>query len=273
MSKTRWKFLREVGGKIKSDKGDCTWEIGEWKKEDKVDMCNKGFHCSKKIIEAFSYVQGEILAKVEVNGESDRQEDKEVYSDMRIVKLWKWDKKDSVALSIFASELCLENYEKLYPEDRRPREAINAAKKVMENDTEENRSAAENAAESAAENAGSAAESARSARSAAENAGSAAENAWSAARSAESAARSAESAAWSAGSARSAARSAWSASWSAESAAWSAAESASWSAWSAAWSAWSAGSARSAARSAESAAYKKIENFMVNRIKSLTEIK
>ncbi len=201
--KTRYKFLRLVDDKVKSNSGDCTWKLNAWKHEDKVSLCNYGFHCSKEIWQAFSYVQGGILAEVEVKGKKVADDNKEAYTDMRIVRAWKWQKKDSVALSIFSAELCLEEFEKVFPDDKRPREAIEAAKEWLLEPTKANESAAESASESA----------------------------WSAARSAaESAAESASESAWSA--ARSAAESAWSA--------WSAAESAAESAWSAAESAWSA---------------------------------
>jgi len=166
--KTRWKFLREG---MKSENGDCRWKKNEWKHYDgELSMCNSGFHCSKKIKDAFSYIQGEVLVKVQVKGKSVVQNDKEVWSDMRVVKAWKWEKKDSIALAIFSAELCLSNFETEYPEDKRPRLAIEAAKKYLDNPTEENRSAAWSAAEAA--------------RSAAWSAWSAA---WSAARSAASA--------------------------------------------------------------------------------------
>jgi hypothetical protein len=229
----RFKFLRLVRGKIKSDSGDQTWKIGEWVHQDGViKLCKNGLHCSKTPYQAFSYVQGEVLAVVDVKGKSDKEDDKEAWSDMRIVKAYKWTKKDSVAFAIYAAELVLDNYEKEYPDDKRPRKAIEAAKKVLFKDTKKNRDAAWSAARSAA----------RSAESAA----------WSAAESAaESAARSAESAAESA--ARSAESAAWSAAWSAESAARSAA--------------WSA--ARSAARSA---VYKKLGKWMIDHIKEMEEL-
>ena len=146
--KTHYKFLKEG---MKSTNGDCTWKIGEWKHHDgDVKLCDSGFHCSKKIWEAFSYVQGEILAEVEVKGKSKKESDKEVYSDMRIVKAWKWQKKDSVALSIFSAELCLYEFEKVYSDDKRPREAIEIAKKWLLEPTKENESAARSAAWSAA---------------------------------------------------------------------------------------------------------------------------
>lgn len=33
-------------------------------------MCNSGFHCSRKVYQASSYVQGGVLAEVEVKGDS-----------------------------------------------------------------------------------------------------------------------------------------------------------------------------------------------------------
>ena len=158
-----YKFLREG---LKSENGKCKWEIGKWKKVKSIKMCEKGFHCSQTKYQAFSYVQGELLAEVEVRGKSQKQNDKEVWSEMRLIKVWKWQKKDSVALAIFSAEQCLKNFEKVYPKDKRPRQAIQAAKKWLKNPTEENESAAWSA-ESAAWSAESAARSAWSAESAA----------------------------------------------------------------------------------------------------------
>ena len=205
--KTRWKFLREG---MKSENGNCAWVKGEWKHEDVLKICKKGFHCSKEIQQAFSYVQGEILAEVQVKGKAESQADKEVWTDMRVVKAWKWKKIDSVVLSIYAAELCIENFEKVYSDDKRPRLAIEAAKKWLNEPTEENASAAYIAAESAARAADSAADSAAysAARAADSAAYSAASSAAIAARAAYSAAaysaaaRAADSAAYSAASAK-----------------------------------------------------------------------
>jgi hypothetical protein len=105
------------------------------------------------------------------------------------------DYKQYVLYAVYSAEKCIEEYEKHYPDDDRPRKAIEAAKLCAFDPTQENKEAA------------------RSARSAARSAGAAAWSAWSAARSAGAAA---ESAAWSA--AESAARSAGAAAWSARSA-------------------------------------------------------
>ena len=195
MSK-RYKFLKLKNNKLESSSGNEIWSVGKWEKFDgELKMCESGFHCSKDKYNAFSYVQGEILAEVEVKGKSIKEKNKEVWSEMRLVKLWKWQKKDSVALSIFSAELCLNNFEKVYPDDKRPREAIEAAKRWLKEPIEANKLAAWSAAESVESVATeSVAESAKSAWLAAWSAWSAA---WSAAESVESA-ESAWSAAWSA---------------------------------------------------------------------------
>lgn len=138
-----------------------------YKIDDELNICHTGFHASKNIIEAMSYVNCEILAKVKVRGESIIQDDKQCWSEMKILKTWKWDKKKSLKLAIYAAESVLPNFEKEYPDDDRPRKAIEAAKKVLRQDSKKNREAARSAAESAAR---SAARSARSARSAARSA-------------------------------------------------------------------------------------------------------
>ena len=55
-----------------------------------------------------------------------------------------------VEFAIWNAEQVLANYEGLNPNDTRPRDAIEAARVVLGNDCEENRSAAQSAAESAA---------------------------------------------------------------------------------------------------------------------------
>ena len=122
------------------------------------------------------------------------EEDKLQWANWLICRLL--SREDKIRYAIFAAQQAIKNFEKLYPDDKRPQQAIEAALAYLKEPTEVNRSAAWSAALSAE----SAAWSARSAESAARSA-----------RSAESAAESARSAAWS---------TAWSA---AESTAWSAA--------------------------------------------------
>ena len=104
------------------------WILNKWCSiKGKLKMCENGFHCSDNFIDAFQYVSPGWICLVEVEGEAEKKEDKSVHEKMRIVKWKKWTKKDSVSLAIFAAELVLNNYEKEYPDDKRPRDAIEAA--------------------------------------------------------------------------------------------------------------------------------------------------
>ena len=174
--KTLWKSML---ADLKSINGNVAWKIGEWQKlETPLDICKNGFHASENVIDAMGYVPAGIIARVEVDGAHEEQEDKQCWERMRIIEARIWEKADSVALAIFAAELVLTNFERVFPEDKRPRNAIEAAKEWIRNPAESARSAA-CAAESAAESAAWSA------------AGSAAWSTRSAARSARSAARSA----------------------------------------------------------------------------------
>jgi len=145
----RFKFLREG---LKSQHNDYQWTLGKWHKTECVELCH-GFNCSRRIVDAMSYVQGEILAEVEVKGKHFTGDNKSTHAEMKIIGAWKWQKKDSVSLSIFAAELVLKNFESVYPADDRPRKAIEAAKKYLDNPTDKNEKAAYSAAESAARSA------------------------------------------------------------------------------------------------------------------------
>jgi hypothetical protein len=157
-----------------------------------------------------------------------------------------------LAYAVFAAEQVLDIFEKKYPEDKRPRMAIEAAKKVVMDDTTANREAAGEAAREAAREAAWAAWASRAAGAAwaagASRAAGAAWAAWEAAGAAREAAREAAwasraaGAAWAAWEAAGAAReSAWAAG-EAAGAAWEVAGEAAWAAWEAAreaaWAAW-----------------------------------
>lgn len=102
------------------------------------------------------YVPLEVLALVEVRGKHQTEDNKQCWSEMKIIQAWRWEKPHSVKLAIFAAELVIDEFEKEYPNDDRPRKAIEAAKRVLKHDTEKNRNAA-SAAWSAAWNAANAA--------------------------------------------------------------------------------------------------------------------
>jgi hypothetical protein len=147
-TKTLWKSMQSG---MRSGVGDMAWRVGEWAKhEGELSMCHSGFHASVRAIDAIRYVNCEILALVEVRGKHLKQDDKQCWSEMRVVRAYEWTKPDSVAMAIYAAELVIGEYEKLYPDDKRPRQAIEAAKAWLNDPTEENRQAASAASSASA---------------------------------------------------------------------------------------------------------------------------
>ena len=213
---TGYKFIQK---NMKSKNGNHKWKLGKWYKySKKLKVCEEGFHACLKPLQSLDYVYGDKWFIVEARGKIIQANDKFVSSEMRLVKELNINKIVK-PFAIWCAKQCLKNFEKNYPNDKRPAEAIKAAEdyldkkitveelKIKINAAESAESAAKSAAESAAWSAWSAAKSAESAWSAAWSAWSAAKSAKSAAESAaesavesavESAAKSAKSAAKSA---------------------------------------------------------------------------
>ena len=188
-----WKVLKK--GMVSDSRNNCKWIKGQWKTHKKdLELCRKGFHASESLFDAINYVTPGIICLVEYDGKTIKSNDQFVCERMRVIKTFKFTKRNAVEWSIYCAKLCLKNFEKKFPKDKRPRLAIKAAEAWLKNPTKKNKSAAESAAESARFAAGAAkfaAESARSAEFAARSVGFAA---WSA----RFAAWSARFAAWSA---------------------------------------------------------------------------
>ena len=146
-----WKFLLEDDkGTIISDRNKYPWKIGKWEThEGRIEACAGGFHASERILDALKYVSGSVLARVEVKGHFDKEDDKQSWESMKIVKAYKWTKFDSVKFAIFSAKTVIEIYEKHYPGDARPRKAIEAAETYVKKPTEKNRAAADTAADAA----------------------------------------------------------------------------------------------------------------------------
>lgn len=125
------------------------FRLNKWYKVDNIQICERGFHASENIIDAMRYVTAAWLAIVEVKGECQKHNDKHCWSEMKVVKWYKWTKKDSISLAVYASELVLPNFEIKFPNDKSLREAIEAAKRVLKNNTRENRKTAKSAAKHA----------------------------------------------------------------------------------------------------------------------------
>jgi hypothetical protein len=146
-----YKFLRLIDGKIVSEHGEQVWEVGKkYSVEGKIECCRNGYHASDTPLDALNYVNGEVLAICEGSGNSDIQSDKSVWQNMTVTKAYKWQKVDSVALAIYCAKKVIGIYEAKYPGDNRPRNAIDAAKKWLAEQTKENENAADAAAYAAA---------------------------------------------------------------------------------------------------------------------------
>ena len=173
-----YKWLTSENKSINGDK--ISWKKSIWVKREpkRLQLCKYGLHASKTPLQSLGYVYGDKWWVVEAKGKIINTDDKFVASEMKIIKRLPV-KKILVKFAVLCAKRCLTNYEKEYPNDDRPRKAIEAAENYVKNPTKEN--------ESAAWSAGSAAWSAGSARSAAGSARSAAWSARSAARSAGSA--------------------------------------------------------------------------------------
>ena len=116
------------------------------------------------------------------------------HANYSIVQLF--NRKQRIQYAVFAAEQVVDIYTKQYPNDNRVKEAIMAAKKVINRNSEKNRAAAWDAARAAADAAWDAARAAAdAARAAADSARAAADAAWAAADAAW-AARAAADAAW-----------------------------------------------------------------------------
>ena len=153
-------------------------EPGEWMPEIKnIAMCKRGYH----IVDAAHLVEwlGPAIFVVEPRGQIIKDENKFVCTEARLLRHLKtWNETTQRLFASDCAEHVLPFFEKLYPNDKRPREAIQAARELISA-----ASAAASASWSATASAGSAAWSARSAAwsaaaSAAASAGSAAEKAW-----------------------------------------------------------------------------------------------
>jgi hypothetical protein len=112
------------------------WAMRKWFHVDgEMKLCENGFHASPRIIDALGYVKPGWVCLVKVRGEIKTDGDKSVCSGMMILRRWEWTKEMSVKLAIYAAELVLPIFEAKYPNDKRPAEAIAAAKKYLKNPT------------------------------------------------------------------------------------------------------------------------------------------
>jgi hypothetical protein len=197
-----WHFLKSDKTLRYDDKTQVELGVTIKCAPNKVKLCEFGFHASLKPLDALSFVNWEdaVICLVELGGTIIKCDDKVVASERTVIA---WCKADDI-LHEFAcqcAESTLHHFERSFPNDSRPRLAIEAKRQFKRGElsAQELNAAARSAALAAWSAARSAARSAEAAALAAESAAeSAALAAWAAARSAALAARSAALAARSA---------------------------------------------------------------------------
>ena len=135
------KGYKFITSEMKSKNGDSgVWKVGEWKVWDgPLRMCKSGFHFSKEPVGSLDYAQyGSILCVVEWKDEGETQDTKTVCHEMRVVKMVD---RDTVCrkFAIACARHVLPIYEKDYPKDERPRQAIEAAEAFLNDPSKKNR--------------------------------------------------------------------------------------------------------------------------------------
>jgi hypothetical protein len=131
-----YKFLNPEGVPMT---GTGTWSLpvngepGKWMpKVETLEMCRSGYHATPKdhLIE---WCYGPHLYEFEGRGEMLQGNDKVVFEEARLVKeIPGWNKQTAVLFACDCAEHVLHFFEERYPKDKRPREAIQAAREYVD---------------------------------------------------------------------------------------------------------------------------------------------
>jgi hypothetical protein len=133
------KGYRFVTDDLQSEHGNTQWEIGKWQKLDNDEplaLCQNGFHASQKPIDSLNYVFGTRWFTCEARGKILKDDDKFCAIEMRLV-----NEIPNRVIEQFAIDCAwriLPIFEQEYPNDKRPRLAIKAARQYLKFPTQEN---------------------------------------------------------------------------------------------------------------------------------------
>jgi hypothetical protein len=131
-----YKFLKPEG---KPMFGTGTWslpvngESGKWMpKVEKLEMCKFGYHATSEDY-LVNWCSGPHLYEFEGRGEMLQGGDKVAFGEARLVKeIPEWNRKTAVLFACDCAEHVLHFFEERYPKDKRPREAIQAAREYVD---------------------------------------------------------------------------------------------------------------------------------------------
>ena len=110
--------------------GNATWKLGEWMPVIEGDLvpCENGYHLCRR--EDLIHWLGEVIYEVEYRGEIVEDENKVVVREARITsKLEAWNDRTARLFACDCAEQSLQYFENEYPDDKRPRETIETARK------------------------------------------------------------------------------------------------------------------------------------------------
>ncbi len=82
-----WKYLHLRNGVIESNYDYSPWTVGEWR-DDRVTQPCHGLNCSSTPAQAYRFVCGDVLARVEVAGKYHEGQTKITADSMRIIAAW-----------------------------------------------------------------------------------------------------------------------------------------------------------------------------------------
>lgn len=128
--------------------GDGSWTPGEWTEpiEGELRLCSKGYHiCTAE--QLIKWLNARIF-EVEIDGEIIHGEGKLVCRKCRLVReITVWNEQSARLFACDCAEHVLHIFEKKYPDDNRPRKAIETAREfAMGEATQEELAAAGDAA-------------------------------------------------------------------------------------------------------------------------------
>jgi hypothetical protein len=131
-----YKFLKPEG---KPMYGTGTWFLpkgkrpGKWMpRVEKLEMCKSGYHAAPED-HLTEWCDGPHLYEFEGRGAMLQGNDKVVFGEARLVKeIPEWNRKTAVLFACDCAEHVLHFFEERYPKDKRPREAIQAAREYVD---------------------------------------------------------------------------------------------------------------------------------------------
>ena len=138
-------------GRVPCHGGSGKWTKGKWRRvKGELVPCEHGLHLCREA-DLVRWLGPEIW-EAEYEGERVDADDKVVVRKARIVrKLETWNERTARLFACDCAERVLPVYEKEYPDDKRPREAIETARRYAEGEATKKELAAARAAAGAAE--------------------------------------------------------------------------------------------------------------------------